>query len=354
MKKYIILILALAIGSTMSFAQKGAHGKKHDGEHKEHHKKNPELRKELKAFQKSAIDPLMEKEQADFDAQLSGADLAFIQNKRIEAQEMRKAMRVKMKEMHAKRKAFKEAKDKNPDLEHNKEAFQKMREDKKADKDKMRAFNESLAPFIERNNASIKTALEKLKTEKDALQPQMDAILQKHGVDPEEAQAFKKNRHYGKKRGDREGHGKRRGHHHDKDGDKEAKKEMTEEERKEMRAERKFNRGASKFILWNKNDKEAGFRELDGDGLMPELQQNYPNPASNLTTIEFDLPEVTNNVSLVLTNMNGKVVKQMDLENLNKGDNRVEIDLDGLSNGTYFYTIKAGKYTETKKMVVAK
>ena len=84
------------------------------------------------------------------------------------------------------------------------------------------------------------------------------------------------------------------------------------------------------------------------------LSQNYPNPFNPSTTISYDLPEYSN-VSLKILDLNSKEVFSMEDE-LDAG--HYELNFDpislGLSTGIYIYTLKAGDFIETKKMVYMK
>ena len=64
--------------------------------------------------------------------------------------------------------------------------------------------------------------------------------------------------------------------------------------------------------------------------------KNYPNPSKTLTII--NLPKITNQVNLVVTGMDEKVVFQGTIETL---ENKMSIPLEvgGLTNGYYVYTV---------------
>ncbi len=86
------------------------------------------------------------------------------------------------------------------------------------------------------------------------------------------------------------------------------------------------------------------------------LYQNYPNPFNPVTKIKFDLPSSDKNYSLKLAvfNINGE--KVADLLNTGYTSGKWEIDFDGtdLSSGVYFYSIEAGPYKQTNKMILIK
>jgi len=98
------------------------------------------------------------------------------------------------------------------------------------------------------------------------------------------------------------------------------------------------------------------FRETHGSNVIPEkfsLSQNYPNPFNPLTKINFSLPNASK-VTLKIYDILGRMVKELVNEFKDKGVYSVTFDGTGLASGVYFYTIEAGTFKETKKMVLVK
>jgi hypothetical protein len=83
------------------------------------------------------------------------------------------------------------------------------------------------------------------------------------------------------------------------------------------------------------------------------LGQNYPNPFNPSTKFRFSLAE-TEDVTITVYDITGKTVEKLVNEKLNAGSYEVEWNAVKLSSGTYFYKLKAGNYTETRKMVLVK
>lgn len=83
------------------------------------------------------------------------------------------------------------------------------------------------------------------------------------------------------------------------------------------------------------------------------LSQNYPNPFNPVTNIKFD---ITKNelVTLKIYNMLGKEVATLVNESRSAGTHKVIWDASSQPSGIYFYYIKAGNYSETKKMMLVK
>jgi hypothetical protein len=50
--------------------------------------------------------------------------------------------------------------------------------------------------------------------------------------------------------------------------------------------------------------------------------------------------------------MNGKVVKRLSFSNLNAGKESIELNVNDLPNGQYFYTVEADRFKASKKMMV--
>ena len=82
------------------------------------------------------------------------------------------------------------------------------------------------------------------------------------------------------------------------------------------------------------------------------LGQNIPNPAQNKTAISYTIPE-DGTVMFKLTTINGQVIYNKSLEVLS-GSHLLEIDIENLSNGIYYYSMEYQGTTITKKMNILK
>ncbi len=83
------------------------------------------------------------------------------------------------------------------------------------------------------------------------------------------------------------------------------------------------------------------------------LSNNYPNPFNPSTKIKFEIPD-QGFVSLKVYDVLGNEITTLVDEEKPAGEYEVEFDGKGLSSGMYFYTLKAGNYIETKKMILIK
>lgn len=80
---------------------------------------------------------------------------------------------------------------------------------------------------------------------------------------------------------------------------------------------------------------------------------NYPNPFNPSTQIKYDLPK-SSFVTIEIYNSLGEEVSKIVSEFREAGSYSVTFDGSNFSSGIYFYSIEAGQYKETKKMVLIK
>ncbi|MBK8550624.1 MAG: T9SS type A sorting domain-containing protein [Ignavibacteria bacterium] len=84
------------------------------------------------------------------------------------------------------------------------------------------------------------------------------------------------------------------------------------------------------------------------------LKQNFPNPFNPSTSIRFDIKKSAI-VTLKVYNTNGKEVATLiNKESVTPGTQEVTFDGSALGSGIYFYTLTAGDFKETKKMMLIK
>jgi hypothetical protein len=84
-----------------------------------------------------------------------------------------------------------------------------------------------------------------------------------------------------------------------------------------------------------------------------QLFQNYPNPFNPTTIISYQIPK-SGFVSLVVYDALGREIKTLVNEEKVLGKYSVEFNASNLPSGVYFYTLKAGEYISTKKMIIVK
>lgn len=83
------------------------------------------------------------------------------------------------------------------------------------------------------------------------------------------------------------------------------------------------------------------------------LRQNYPNPFNPSTVIRYELPR-DSQVKLTVYNLLGGQVAELVNGHQKAGNHQVRFDASHLANGVYFYTIAAGEYRTTRKMLFIK
>ena len=83
------------------------------------------------------------------------------------------------------------------------------------------------------------------------------------------------------------------------------------------------------------------------------LSANYPNPFNSSTTITFALPSA-HYIDLCVYNMNGQKVADLIHEMKPAGVYSLSWDASALSNGVYFYQMRAGNFTQIRKCMLMK
>ena len=83
------------------------------------------------------------------------------------------------------------------------------------------------------------------------------------------------------------------------------------------------------------------------------LSQNYPNPFNPTTTIKAAIP-VTQEIQLEVFNVLGEKVQTLYNGIANAGILTLEFNAVNLSSGVYFYRLKAGEFSDVKKLLLIK
>ncbi|MFT6726730.1 MAG: hypothetical protein ACJAV7_001180 [Flavobacteriales bacterium] len=81
------------------------------------------------------------------------------------------------------------------------------------------------------------------------------------------------------------------------------------------------------------------------------IEQNMPNPASDVTRFNYTLPTAAH-VTLTITDINGRLVMSEDYGTQPAGSRVVQLSVSSLDAGIYNYTLTAGKNIMTKQMIV--
>jgi hypothetical protein len=100
---------------------------------------------------------------------------------------------------------------------------------------------------------------------------------------------------------------------------------------------------------------DSVFSYVDTQNVINEFKlfQNYPNPFNPSTTIQYSIPEA-GKVSLKVFNILGEEIATLVNDYKEAGTFKIKFDATRLPSGIYFYTLTAGKFRETKKMILLK
>ena len=87
------------------------------------------------------------------------------------------------------------------------------------------------------------------------------------------------------------------------------------------------------------------------------LNQNYPNPFNPETVIKYTVGPTGNKsipVNLTVFDVLGRVVQTLVNKNQKPGNYKIVFNASNLFSGIYYYTIKAGVFEATRKMVIVR
>lgn len=79
-----------------------------------------------------------------------------------------------------------------------------------------------------------------------------------------------------------------------------------------------------------------------------------PNPLTNMATFRFAITSYEPKVTLVLTDALGNEVATVVDAAMEEGDHEVAFDASKLPSGTYFYTLRTGTFTQTRRMQIVR
>jgi hypothetical protein len=116
------------------------------------------------------------------------------------------------------------------------------------------------------------------------------------------------------------------------------------------------------FNRWESNPSDTvevlvqAITDVEKTNVVPavfKLEQNYPNPFNPVTMINYQLPMV-NDVELSVYDILGRKVATLVNTRQQAGHHQIEWDAGGFSSGVYYYSIRAGDFTDIRKMVLVK
>ncbi len=95
----------------------------------------------------------------------------------------------------------------------------------------------------------------------------------------------------------------------------------------------------------------VGVKETKNILSQTDVSQNFPNPFNENSTVIVNLSKKTD-LSLEVINITGQKVYELKTRSGSIGANVLTIDGSNLTSGVYFYTVKAGDSSVTKKMII--
>ena len=105
--------------------------------------------------------------------------------------------------------------------------------------------------------------------------------------------------------------------------------------------------------FWFVLDLPTAAQEASGSPRRYELGQNHPNPFNPKTHIRYALPEASR-VALRLYDVTGRILAVLVDAELPAGWHELDFDGSSLASGIYFYRLEAGRFTETRKLILLK
>ena len=107
----------------------------------------------------------------------------------------------------------------------------------------------------------------------------------------------------------------------------------------------------SKMIRLNIDNHENIIDGIKKTSNINYLQQNFPNPFSKLTQIDYSLG-CDEYVSIEIKDISGRIIEILNEGIKPAGKHSVVFSRNGLEAGLYFYTLKAGEKQTTKRMTI--
>jgi len=120
---------------------------------------------------------------------------------------------------------------------------------------------------------------------------------------------------------------------------------------KELKAEIDELKGGTprKQVAPKRNGNTTSMADAESD--LISLSQNDPNPFTTETTIAVTLPETVKTAAIVIYDMSGKKITQINV--IERGATSIDVTSEGLTQGMYLYSLIAdGKVMSTKRMIL--
>ncbi len=262
------------------------------------------MHKALKAYHQENIHPVMLEQRAKLDEKISAADKATIDELRT--------VFAKAKEQMTEMKA--QYKGQGRRGEGAKEGFRALMKEQQDEKETLRAL-------VEKYKDDIKALHEEIEPQRQQWDEDIKAIKEEYlGDNPRHDKQRKQRRHH---KGDgHQGKGKRQ---HATPG-----------------------RKAGHFLLLD----PAAATDTETETALAEAELNaYPNPTVSNSTLNYEV-KTAGRVRIVLSDEQGNVLKTLIDGYQDAGSYMQEVDLSGLRNGSYYYTLTDKQGVRTQKIVL--
>ncbi len=90
---------------------------------------------------------------------------------------------------------------------------------------------------------------------------------------------------------------------------------------------------------------------IDENNVLTNDIQISPNPSSSFFRVNYRLNKESD-VSLIVTDITGKKVKELTKIQSTVGENSISVQTTGMSKGVYFMTITVGTDSKTEKLII--
>jgi len=115
-----------------------------------------------------------------------------------------------------------------------------------------------------------------------------------------------------------------------------------------------YNYGQHNFMIrLNVNNHDNIIDGIPSNGALNSLEQNYPNPFTGKTEIDYNLASGSD-VDLEVCDITGRTVMHINEGYKPGGQHKISLNAENLGAGVYYYTLKTKNFSNTKKMVISR
>ena len=107
------------------------------------------------------------------------------------------------------------------------------------------------------------------------------------------------------------------------------------------------------LIRMNINNHDNIIDGIPATNTLNSLEQNYPNPFSGLTDINYMLVS-GGEVDLEVCDVTGRTVMYINEGYQPAGKHKINLNAEHLNSGIYYYTLKTNNFSDTRKMIISK